>query len=191
MRKLFCFLTCGVFCLGAASVQADTLVPTTIPDTNFEAFVNLTSGNLTLTMTNPEPWAVLSDALTLVGPVGALGASTPDLLTVNLPTPSQAVLLTFPPNLTSAGVVLDQSSGGLLIPVVGTGLTSVTDPALSQLLGDSNFVFSLDAANSTSTALAFDFGGAQLTSTPEPSTLITVAFGLLAIGGVRLRRRSS
>jgi len=190
MRKLFYLLTCGVFCLGAVSVQADTLVPTTIPDTNFEAFVNLTNGDLTITLTNPEEWAVLSDTLTLVGPVGALAASTPDLLTVNLPTPSEAVVLTFAPNLTSAGVVLDQSTGGLLIPVVGAGLTPVADAALGQLLGDSNFVFSLDAANSTSTALAFDFDGAQL-STPEPSTLITVAFGLLAIVGVRLRRRSS
>jgi len=195
MKKLFHLLALGLLYLSAASVQADTLVPPTTPDTNFEATVNLTSGNISLALLTPETWAVLDPLNNLVGPVAGLVASTPDLLTVNLPTPSQVVDVKFASNVSNPGVSLDTGTGLLTIPALGSvAVGPVNDPGLSRLLGGSQFVFSLDAANSTSTSLAFDFDAAQIstpTSTPEPTALLPAGFGLLALAGFRLRKRNA
>jgi hypothetical protein len=187
MRKILSLLALGVF---AISMQAGTLLPGTFPnpDTGFTATFDVTVPSINLaTPGGPDTLFVFDDGSNFLGNVIASDQGTPGQLIVTLNGAlSEEVALTF----NTAGASID-GGGNLIIPVSGAPATTITDPALAALLGNSIFTFA--SAGSQANPFLFDFSSATLpaTGTPEPAVALSVGFGLLAISALRRRKRSS
>ena len=182
MRKLLC-LGLGTLFLCTLSAYADVLVPATSPDANFIVTLDTTTGNFTFSIpSSAEGLFVLDNASNPVGTVIAANFNASSVLTLNIGF-SEAVAVSFPGNFSGASI----SGNDLSVPATGTALSSVTDAGLLQLVGSSDFTFTL--AGEGQNSLIFDFTGAQL-GVPEPGVAYTVCFGLFAFSLLQLRKRS-
>jgi len=184
MKRILWSLALGA--ISALALSAGTLLPGPAdnnPDANFTFTVNTNTGAQFLsTPTGPDRLTVSG-----VGDVFASDNSSPGsvILALNLGV-SEAAVLTFDiPNLTTDG------GGNAFITANGVPGGTVTDAALSSLIGASTFEFSL-ASNAEGIAI-FDFTGASLTdnTVPEPAVSLMVGIGLLGISALRLRKRSN
>jgi hypothetical protein len=187
MRKILSLLALGVF---AMSMQAGTLLPGTFPnpDTGFTATFDVSVPSVTLaTPGGPDTLFVFDDLSNFLGNVIASDQGTPGQLIVTINGAlSEEVALMF----NTAGASID-GSGNLIIPVSGVPATTITDPGLAALLGNSTFTFA--SAGTPQNPFVFDFSSAALpaTATPEPAVSLSIGFGLLAITALRRRKRSS
>ncbi len=177
------------FALGALSIHAATLVPTGFPaaDAGFTATFNTSGPTLTLaTPLGPDTLNVFDDSNAFLGNVIATDNGTPGLLilTVNGGL-TEEVALSF-----NTGLASIDGAGNFVIGATGTPATTITDPALARLIGDSTFIFA--PTGSTENPFVFDFSAAVLpaATVPEPAVAFTVGIGLFALSALRLRKSS-
>jgi hypothetical protein len=188
--------------LAVGNMEAAYIVP---PYTGtFDGITNLNSITLTLASPLPNP---ASPANITVGDVRGTAVlvetappglallysgapAVPNALELALnSTVTQSVLLEFnliPSALDFAGGSLE---GPVSVAVTGVPLTSVTDTALTALLGQTSFVFDYDQIDSSPDRGVLVYGLASINPVPEPGFRVTIFLLTFAMVVFSIRNR--